>query len=64
MKVDVQVDSDRSTGSRRKSTSAGMMLINGTVVNTGREHQHTLSTAEAENNEVITEPQRASECGR
>ena len=32
MKVDVHVDSDRAKGTERRSTSGGMMMINGTVV--------------------------------
>ena len=37
--VDVHVDSNWASGPERKSTSGGMMMINGTVVNIGPERK-------------------------
>ena len=54
--VDVHVDSDWAKGPERKSTSGGMMMINGTVVKHWSRTQATraLSTAEAEYYAVVT----------
>ena len=54
--VDVHVDSDWAKGPERKSTSGGMMMINGTVVKHWSRTQATraLSTAEAEYFAVVT----------
>ena len=54
--VDVHVDSNWASGPERKSTSGGMMMINGTVVKRWSRTQATraLSTAEAEYYAVVT----------
>ena len=54
--VDVHVDSNWAKGPERKSTSGGMMMINGTVVKHWSRTQATraLSTAEAEYYAVVT----------
>ena len=54
--VDVHVDSNWASGPKRKSTSGGMMMINGTVVKHWSRTQATraLSTAEAEYYAVVT----------
>ena len=54
--VDVHVDSNWASGPERKSTSGGMMMINGTVVKHWSRTQATraLSTAEAEYYAVVT----------
>ena len=54
--VDVHVDSNWASGPGRKSTSGGMMMINGTVVKHWSRTQATraLSTAEAEYYAVVT----------
>ena len=54
--VDVHVDSNWASGPERKSTSGGMMMINGTVVKRWSRTQATraLSTAEAEYYAVFT----------
>ena len=54
--VDVHVDSNWASGPERKSTSGGMMMINGTVVKHWSRMQATrvLSTAEAEYYAVVT----------
>ena len=54
--VDVHVDSDWAKGPERKSTSGGMMMINGTVAKHWSRTQATrsLSTAEAEYYAVVT----------
>ena len=54
--VDVHVDSDWAKGPERKSTSGGMMMINGTVVKhrSRKQAMRALSTAEAEYYAVVT----------
>ena len=54
--VDVHVDSNLASAPERKSTSGGMMMINGTVVKHWSRTQATraLSTAEAEYYAVVT----------
>ena len=54
--VDVHVDSKWTSGPDRKSTSAGMMMINGTAAkHWSRTHAtRALSTAEAEYHAVVT----------
>ena len=54
--IDAHVDSDRAQGPERKSTSGGLMMINGTVVKQWSRTQASrgLSTAEAEYYAVIT----------
>ena len=54
--MDVHVDSNWASGPERKSTSGGMMMINGTVVKHWSRTQATraLSTAEAEYYAVVT----------
>ena len=54
--VDAHVDSNWASGSERKSTSGGMMMINGTVVKHWSRTQATraVSTAEAEYYAVVT----------
>ena len=54
--VDMHVDSNWASGPERKSTSGGMMMINGTVVKHWSRTQATraLSTAEAVYYEVVT----------
>ena len=54
--VDVHVDSNWASGPERKSTSGGMMMINGTVVKHWSRTQATraLRTAEAEYYAVVT----------
>ena len=54
--VDLYVDSNWPSGPERKSTSGGMMIINGTVVKDGSRRQatHALSTPEADFYAVIT----------
>ena len=53
--VDVHVDSDRAKGPERKSTSGGVMMVNGTVVKHWRtQASRALSTAEAEYYVVVT----------
>ena len=56
MKVDVRVELDWADGTKRKSTSGGMMMIVGTVVKHWSRKQATgaLSAAEAEHYAVIT----------
>ena len=54
--VDVHVDSNWTSGPERKSTSGGMMMINGTVVNhwSSTHATRALSTAQAEYYAVVT----------
>ena len=53
--ADVHVDSNWASGPERKSTSGGMMMINGTVEHWSRtQATRTLSTAEAEYYAVVT----------
>ena len=56
MNVDVHVDSNWASGPERKSTSEGMMMINGTVVKHWSRTQATraLSPAEAKYYAVVT----------
>ena len=51
--VDVHVDSNWASGPERKSTSGGMMMINGTIVKHSQATR-ALSTAEAEYYAVVT----------